>query len=213
VVVAASIALPHGLLFGRAVRRFSAGPRDLFLTIDDGPSADTAAILEILARHRAPAVFFLIGENAARRPDDVRAIHAAGHRIGNHTQSHPAAWFWAYSPERLRREITLAQESIVRTGADRPVWFRAPVGLLSPFLPAVATGLSMGVLGWSARGYDAVSTDVEKIVARIRRGLKPGAILLAHQGRPQSIEVLDRLLATCARDGWRFVLPPAPSER
>jgi peptidoglycan/xylan/chitin deacetylase (PgdA/CDA1 family) len=36
------------------------------LTFDDGPAKDTEALLDVLARHRVTATFFLVGERAAR---------------------------------------------------------------------------------------------------------------------------------------------------
>src|SRR3954465_12275337 len=55
------------------------------LTFDDGPSPHTTPeLLDVLARHRAQATFFLIGERVRAYPELVAAISAAGHEIGNH---------------------------------------------------------------------------------------------------------------------------------
>src|SRR6516162_971816 len=56
------------------------------LTFDaGGPSAPTARILDILAKHQAHSTFFITGEWANQNPDLVRLIHCDGHEIGNHT--------------------------------------------------------------------------------------------------------------------------------
>ena len=61
------------------------------LTFDDGPHpVDTPALLEVLARHRARATFFLVGKSAARHPELVARIVAEGHAVGGHTWDHPS---------------------------------------------------------------------------------------------------------------------------
>ena len=59
------------------------------LSFDDGPSANTPQILDILAAHNIPATFFVLGRNAEHHPDLVQRIHDEGHEIGIHTYSHP----------------------------------------------------------------------------------------------------------------------------
>src|SRR5215472_781176 len=72
------------------------GPRDraaVALTFDDGPSEDTPRLLEILDRYRVAATFFQCGANVERLPAVAREVRAAGHEIGNHTQTHPLLCF------------------------------------------------------------------------------------------------------------------------
>src|SRR3546814_11452604 len=49
----------------------------------------TPLVLDILKRHGASASFFLVGKQIARHPEVVRRIVSDGHRIGNHSWSHP----------------------------------------------------------------------------------------------------------------------------
>ena len=88
----------------------------IIATIDDGPGEDTAAILDLLDEHKAKATFFLIGERAEARPDDVKAISARGHQIGNHTFTHPARTFWMALPDSIKREITLTDRHPMQCG-------------------------------------------------------------------------------------------------
>ena len=65
----------------------------LYLTFDDGPIPDeTPWVLAQLAAYDARATFFCVGDNLRRHPDIARAVLAAGHRLGNHTQHHQSAW-------------------------------------------------------------------------------------------------------------------------
>src|SRR5438105_12413889 len=55
------------------------------LTFDDGPSADTDLILNVLAEHNLRATFFMIGRQVERHPQMARRVVAEGHEIGNHS--------------------------------------------------------------------------------------------------------------------------------
>lgn len=198
---------PHCRVFGSATRRFPCASRSVILTIDDGPCADTGEILRLLAGHGVRAVFFLIGERAAQRPEDVRRIQEAGHLVGNHTQTHAGHWYWSFPAWRQRRELRQCQETLSAITGRTPTLFRAPAGLRNPFCNLVAAEFGLAVTGWQTRGFDGVNTPLEKILARVRRGLCPGAIVLVHQGMPHSPEVVRRVLEILAEGGWTTTLP------
>src|SRR5690606_18061880 len=103
---------PGSRLFGPVATRFDTAAPEVWLTIDDGPSPDTAAILDLLDAHGAKATFFLVGERARARPDLVRDIAVRGHGIGNHSHTHPQARFWALGPGAMRREILDCQQAL-----------------------------------------------------------------------------------------------------
>lgn len=206
-VLTYSTVCPHSRLFGRAIRKVPGTGRAVILTIDDGPCEDTAEMLRILAAHQARAVFFLIGERAAQRPQDVQRIIAAGHLIGNHTQTHQAYWYWSFPTWRQRRELSASQQTLTSISGISPTLFRAPVGMRNPYCNLIAAEFGLQVIGWQARGFDGVDTPVEKIIALIRRRLCSGAIVLLHQGMPHSPVVLQRVLEMLEQDQWRTTLP------
>ena len=74
---------PRSRLFSPVLSRLPTNENLAWLSIDDGPSADTREILDLLDARGAKATFFLVGERAAQRPDDVRDIArpALRHRI------------------------------------------------------------------------------------------------------------------------------------
>lgn len=200
---------PHSRLFGPVLTRLPTTSPQVWLTIDDGPSGDTLALLDVLEQQRAKATFFLVGERAARHPDLVAAIQRGGHAIGNHSAAHPAAWFWALSPGRMDREIGEAQRVLTELTGTPPSYFRAVVGHANPFVAPALTRHGLTRVSWSARGYDGVSGDVERVVARIAQDLQPGAIVLLHEGAPHgnSIAILERVLEMLAARGLQPVLP------
>jgi peptidoglycan/xylan/chitin deacetylase (PgdA/CDA1 family) len=195
----------------RMHRRFTTARREVWLTIDDGPDpADTPRLLELLAARGAHATFFVIGENAARHPELIRAISAAGHEVAHHTHTHPLAWFWCASPARVGWELD-AGLAVLQTVGVRPGRFRPPAGIKNPWLAPALRVRGLTAVGWSARGLERRSRDAEEVARRVLRGLAPGAILLLHEGPrvPAAIrvEAVRRVLARLDAESYRCVVP------
>jgi peptidoglycan-N-acetylglucosamine deacetylase len=206
--------MPGSCLLGPVVRRFEASGRQVWLTIDDGPSADTPAMLDLLDRHRARATFFLIGAHAEAYPHQVRAIIERGHSIGNHSQRHSAGWFWALPPASIAAEIDAAQATLSRLAGAPPRLFRAVVGMANPFVAPRLDRHGLMHVGWSARAFDSRLADPARVWARLQRDLSPGAIVLLHEGAAhgRSVETLGHVLDRLDALGYRCVLPqPARS--
>ena len=203
--------VPDSALFSPVLRRLPTRDRALWLTIDDGPSDDTVAMLDLLDRHGAKATFFVVGERARARPDLVREIARRGHGLGNHSASHPQAWFWALPPARMRAEIEGTQAILRDITGEAPRWFRAVVGMANPFVAATLQREGLARVAWNARGYDALNADPADVVARVERQLRPGGIVLMHEGarHGRNVETLALLLQRIDALGYRCVLPEA----
>jgi peptidoglycan/xylan/chitin deacetylase (PgdA/CDA1 family) len=191
-----------------AVRR-----NEIALTIDDGPDPEvTPQVLELLQRHDVRATFFCIGSKAAQHPELCREIVRHGHAIENHTQHHRHN-FSLLGPAGYAREIAAAQESLSRITGIAPQFFRAPAGLRNPFLEPVLARFGLQLASWTVRGFDTCTRDVGQVRTRLSRGLKPGAILLLHDGNaartvtgdPVILQVLPDLITSARAAGLRFV--------
>ncbi|MBL8300123.1 MAG: polysaccharide deacetylase family protein [Rhodanobacteraceae bacterium] len=200
---------PQSRLLSPVLVQLPASARSVWLTIDDGPSDDTLAVLELLDRYAAKACFFLVGERAAAQPQLVAEIVRRGHEIGNHSATHPEKWFWALPPRAMRAQIALAQQTLTALAGYPPRWFRAVVGMANPFVAAALKPLGLTRVAWCARGFDAREADSERVVARISLGLRPGAILLLHEGAPhgRSVAIIGAVLTHLAREGYSCTLP------
>lgn len=200
---------PRSALFGPVLWRLPTREPVVWLTIDDGPSEDTPAILDALDAHGAKATFFVVAARARAHPALMREIVRRGHGVGNHSATHPAAWFWALGPQRMAREIAEAQAELQTLTGSAPRWFRAVVGMANPFVAAPLARLGLARVAWSARGYDAVDGDPARVLARIEHGLGPGAIVLLHEGAPhcRNVEILRLVLDRLAARGLATVLP------
>ena len=193
---------PNVQWFGPVVTRFATENREVWLTIDDGPTDDTPAILDLLALKNVTATFFVKGALAARRPDLVKAILDRGHAIGNHSFTHPSAIFWCLPPGSTAEEIDRCNAVI---GIQR--YFRAPVGMKNPGVHPLLVARGMRLIGWTARGFDAIRVDPTRVAARILRRVEPGAIIVMHQGRPHSLTCIERVVDDLRGSGYSFVIP------
>ena len=203
---------PRSRLLGPNIRRAPDGARargEVALTFDDGPDpVGTPRVLDILDRHGATASFFCIGSRAARDPGLVREIAARGHSVENHTFRHlnGFAFLW---PAGLAMEIGRAQELLTELTGRAPIFFRAPMGIHGPWLQSVLGGFGLSLVSWTRRGYDGIPANPDAVLARLRRGLAAGDILVLHDGGPSggraAIETLPRLLGAIADRGLTAV--------
>ncbi|MCG6493048.1 polysaccharide deacetylase family protein [Kitasatospora sp. A2-31] len=193
------------------VRSTATGGRTVALTFDDGPGPATGQVLDLLAQYGARATFCQIGQQAAANPALVKRIVAAGHRLCDHSVDHPQP-FAALPHDRADYEIAHAEEQIVRAGGPgtRVSWFRAPGGGFTADNQRIAAGLGLRPLGWSVDPRDWSRPGVASIVASVQSQLRPGGVVLLHDGggdRSQTVAALKQLLPWLVAQGYRFDFP------
>lgn len=165
-----------GPVTGRGPRR-----RELYLTFDDGPNPGaTPLVLEALARESVPAAFFMVGEHVRRFPAIARAVAEAGHEIGNHTMRHRK--LHRLGPRTIERELCEAHACIADTTGAPPRLFRAPHGYRNPFVTRSARRFGYRTIGWTFGVWDSDPIPAGEIRRRVRTRLRPGAIILLHDG-------------------------------
>jgi peptidoglycan-N-acetylglucosamine deacetylase len=197
---------PGAQIFGRTLIA-PARPNELALTFDDGPNpAWTPRLLDLLARHRVKATFFLLGQFAEKDPALARSIADSGHLIGNHSWSHPNL---SLTPARRVREELQRTSEILEQITAKPVrFFRPPFGARRPIVLSVARALGMTPVMWNAmtsdwqeRSPDRITERlVRKIDARHRSGfaanivMHDGGHLALNTDRGPSIAAVEKLL-------------------
>ncbi|MFZ0961218.1 MAG: polysaccharide deacetylase family protein [Terriglobia bacterium] len=224
VLIIAAVGLAFGLWFWWACAAPSStffrpvlirGPREgkrISLTFDDGPAEPfTAQVLDILREHQVPATFFVCGRNVEKHPDLLRRITREGHEVGNHTYSHPFVFF--KSRRRISEEIDRTQTIIEKVVGIRPNVFRPPYGARWFGLVPALLDRDMHLVLWSAAGYDW-KKDVRGITKAALRDLKPGAVILLHDGREtrpageidrsRTVSALPAIIAGARQRGYTF---------
>ena len=154
------------------------------LTYDDGPSEWTVPILEHLAEHDGRATFFVLGSaiDGEERRAILRRTVAEGHEIGNHTFTHPGD-LATLDEAVIRDEIDRAQSSIREAAGVEPVHWRTPFLRTSGHLLSVVSSLGLVHVGCSVMPGDW-ELDADEIAERVRAFLRPGAVIVLHDGRP-----------------------------
>jgi peptidoglycan/xylan/chitin deacetylase (PgdA/CDA1 family) len=150
------------------------------LTFDDGPDPrGTPAVLDALARADGRATFFVIAPRAARHPDLIDRIAAAGHTVGVHCDEHvrhgdrDRAWLTTDTERALGR--------LDRLGI-RPSLWRAPWGRLAPWSAEVGASLGLRLVGWDVDTHDWRGDRADVMFGAHHAALVDAAIVLAHDG-------------------------------
>lgn len=186
------------------VCRTSTIERRVSLTFDDGPDEiHTPVILDILEKHQVKATFFVIGHKAEKQLELLRQIASKGHELGNHSYSH-AFFFDLFGRKKMERDLQKADEVINNVTGKRPGLFRPPYGVTTPVLAKVVKKLGYKTIGWSVRSLDTVLKDKEKLTERVIERLHPGAIILLHDDRRITGEVLEDIILKIKAEGYRF---------
>ncbi len=185
------------------------GPRrgnKVALSFDDGPDAQmTPQVLDALAEHGARASFFVIGQHVEANPELTQRIVAEGHELGNHSYAH-SRWLNFRGVAAMRAEIekamTVLEPYRKSAGTVGQALYRPPIGLKNPPLARVVQDLQLKVVAWSVHSRDTRMRDPERIAARVLARLRPGDIILMHDGhdlpggqRPATVTALRLILA------------------
>jgi cellulose synthase/poly-beta-1,6-N-acetylglucosamine synthase-like glycosyltransferase/peptidoglycan/xylan/chitin deacetylase (PgdA/CDA1 family) len=200
-------------LSGPRPRSHRVPDRTVVLTFDDGPDPKwTPPVLDVLARHRVPATFFVVGSQVARNPELAGRIVREGHELGAHTFTHPDLAelpHWRRDLENSQVQLAIAATTGRSTTLTRPPY--------SSFPDALTDRDYSTLQEFGRQGYVTVLDDVDSEDWRrpgadaIVRNATPrgdaGAIVLLHDAggdRAQTVTALDRLIPELQERGYRF---------
>jgi peptidoglycan/xylan/chitin deacetylase (PgdA/CDA1 family) len=130
------------------------GARDVLLTFDDGPHPTlTPKLLDCLAAHSAKAVFFVVGQRVATAAGKAIVERAAreGHRIGNHTYTHPN--LSTLTEPQIRDEIART-EDLVGEFLTAHKLFRPPYGAHNATVDLVVRDMGYHMMLWTVDSED-----------------------------------------------------------
>jgi peptidoglycan/xylan/chitin deacetylase (PgdA/CDA1 family) len=176
------------------------------LTFDDGPGPYTLKILQILQQEEAKATFFVIGKQAEKKGELLRKAVSIGCEIGNHTYSH----LNSEKAERARliEEILKTHDVVERETGKRMSFFRPPGAWLDALSYKTIRSLGYEVVLWDVDSLDWRYKNRAVIVSRILSEVKPGSVILLHDGggdRSATVEALPMIIREIKKKGYSLV--------
>lgn len=166
---------------------------------------DTPKLLEILKKHNVKATFFMTGGWIQKYPDDVKAIAAGGHDLGNHSENHKH--MSQISAEECKTELMKPHEKVKELTGKDMILFRPPYGDYNDTLIKVCRETGYYPIQWDVDSLDWKDYDAATIIRRVteHKHLGNGSIILCHNGGKHTAEALDGLLTTLKQKGYQLV--------
>lgn len=182
--------------------------RVVALTFDDGPGPATARVLARLRQAGQRATFFVVGRQIASFAGDLRQAVRDGDAVGNHTWDHVDV---SAGDAAAAGELLWTTRAIRRVTGRPPCVMRAPYGKTGPGLVAAARAQGMVVTEWNVDPQDWRSPSAARTTRAVLSALRPGAIVILHDGGPraqETLRALPRILRGLRRRGYRSVTVP-----
>lgn len=166
---------------------------------------DTAQILEILAKHNVKATFFMTGGWVESYPEDVKAIYAAGHDLGNHSENHLN--MSELSKEEITSEVMNVHDKVKELTGYEMFLFRPPYGDYDNDVITTVSDCGYYSIQWSIDSLDWKNYGVNDLITQVCESehLENGAIILCHNGAKYTAQALDQVLTNLREQGYQFV--------
>ena len=175
----------------------------MYLTFDDGPHpVYTPQILDVLARHRVQAMFFVVGSLAEANPGIIQRIVDEGHTLGNHTWNHEA--LGGLTREEFDETVGRTQTLLGDRGS---ACLRPPYASMDASTRPWAAEHGLAVVTWDTSPKDWLEVSAQDIAQHVVDFARDGVVLLLHDGggdRSQTVLGLDSALTELSRRGYRF---------
>jgi peptidoglycan/xylan/chitin deacetylase (PgdA/CDA1 family) len=179
--------------------------KEIAISFDDGPVSNyTTEILQLLKQDNIKATFFCIGNRIAGNENIVKKIKDDGHIIGNHSYSHHF-WFDIFSSEKMLDDLKKMDQETERVTGIVPKLFRPPYGVTNPNLKKAIIKGNYIPVGWSVRSMDTVIRDEKKLLDKINRSLKPGAVFLFHDTSKTTVNILPEFIREVKKKGYNII--------
>jgi peptidoglycan/xylan/chitin deacetylase (PgdA/CDA1 family) len=179
--------------------------KQVALTFDDGPDEkNTDKILDVLDKHGVKAAFFCVGNKIETNKDLLKSIVSRGHIVGNHSYHH-SVMFSFFSVKKTEQDLVKNHGLIFETTGKHVRYFRPPNGVTNPTLRQAVDKLNYAVIGWNVRTFDTVNSNGPDILAKLKKTLKPGNIILLHDATDNIDGILNDFLDYLTKTGYESV--------
>jgi peptidoglycan/xylan/chitin deacetylase (PgdA/CDA1 family) len=175
--------------------------REIYLTFDDGPCAETThIILEILRKHDTKATFFCVGDNIINHPELFAQIKTEGHQVANHTMHHSKGFY-----TNTNDYINEIDECAALVGNNL---FRPPHGLITPRQNAMLRNKGYKIIQWDVITYDwDTKHTANDILNIIKQYTRPGSIIAMHdsiKAAPRTLQILNNIITWLKSQNYKI---------
>ncbi|MCI8293310.1 MAG: polysaccharide deacetylase family protein [Hespellia sp.] len=166
---------------------------------------DTKTILEILEKHQVHVTFFMTGGWVSEYPDDVKAIQAAGHDLGNHSENHKN--MSQLSDEEQKQELMKVHDRVKELTGEEMCLFRPPYGDYDDSVILNAKDCGYYAIQWDVDSLDWKDYGVDSIIDTVlnHKNLQNGSILLCHNGAKYTAQALEQIITGLQEKGYTIV--------
>lgn len=172
-------------------------------------------IKKILDKNNVKATIFLTGLWTELYPKDAKELAQDPlFEIGNHSYSHPAFTSHCFKlpfidNSKKRDQVASAQEVINRITGVTPKYFRFPGGCYKQIDLQTVASLGLTVVHWDVAADDGFNNNTNSIVARVKKGIQNGSIVVFHLHggpyAPKTADALEILIPYLKKQGYTFV--------
>ncbi|WEG12621.1 polysaccharide deacetylase family protein [Pullulanibacillus sp. KACC 23026] len=136
-------------------------------------------ILKVLKENHTKATFFISGEWADRHQDLIKELKTDGFEIESHGMTHDTS-YTTLKPNEIKRDLSLANESLTKAGADTPKFVRPPLGAVNETTVQSAAEMNQQVIMWNIDPQDYTNPGYKAIVESVMNNAKKGSIIRLH---------------------------------
>ena len=177
------------------------GDKLIAVTFDDGPSANTYALLDGLKARGVKATFFMQGCNAERYPDIVRRVWAEGHQLCSHTYDHKS--LTSLNKNGILDEVSKTDAILDSAlGWDLSYILRPPYG---NYNRTVLDTVGVPCIYWSVDTRDWESRNADAVYKQFVSAARDGSVVLLHDLYKTTVEGALRAIDKLQADGYEFV--------
>ncbi len=164
---------------------------------------DIDSIISTLNQFSCPSTFFVTGDWAQRFPESLKTLYNAGHEIASHSYNHTL--YSTLSKEQIIQDMDKCDNIIQSVIGIKPNLMRAPSGDYTNNSILAAKETNRYCIQWDVDSLDWKELSEAQMKDRIMKKVKPGSILLFHNGTKQTAAALPNLLKALCDEGYTFV--------
>ena len=178
---------------------------EIAITFDDGPHPKlTPMLLDMMKERGIKGTFFLVGKRVAEYPEIAQRIVAEGHEVANHSWAHPQ--LTKLAPDALKKEIADTNDAIHRATGIQTTLMRPPYGAINASITkSLNEEFRLTVAMWSVDSLDWKIRNAAHVTKLITEKAAPGAIILAHDIHPSTVQAMPAVFDTLSAKGYKFV--------